>query len=158
MVDRARRAFQAWKATVHPPVMVATPAMVGTVDNENNIKLSNLIDPASDADLVMLDPITVRRMFATYQTLHGEFPHKDIEPTGEQLSAVAQLICNGIAPYVDFSVFRPHGRRAATTTYLCKLHFPAVHGHLEETGAGGSSRPHHVVEELPCLPHVVVAP
>eukprot|EP00972_Heterocapsa_arctica_P052823 7775225-Heterocapsa_arctica.AAC.1 len=68
---------------------------VGTVNNNNNIKLSNLIDPASDADLVMLDPLAVRRMFATKQMRCGEFPHKDIEPTGEQLSAVAQLIRNG---------------------------------------------------------------
>eukprot|EP00969_Alexandrium_andersonii_P305680 13512227-Alexandrium_andersonii.AAC.1 len=43
-----------------------------------------------------------------------------MEPTPDQLSAVAQLIESGAPPYVDFSLFGPHGRRL-----LKKLMFTA---------------------------------
>ena len=50
----------------------------------------------------------------------GDFPHEDQEPTPDQLSAVHQLIRAGVPPYVDFSLFGPHGRRM-----LRKLHLVA---------------------------------
>ena len=50
-------------------------------------------------------------MFAKYQQTRGSLPSQDVEPTAEQLSAVAQLVNSGAPPYVDFSIFGPHGRR-----------------------------------------------
>ena len=43
--------------------------------------------------------------------MKGDFPHPEIEPTQDQLSAIHQLVKNGITPYVDFSIFGAHGRR-----------------------------------------------
>ena len=37
----------------------------------------------------------------------GETSHKDVKPTAEQLSAVAQLIASGAPPYVDVASFGP---------------------------------------------------
>eukprot|EP00969_Alexandrium_andersonii_P204896 9054932-Alexandrium_andersonii.AAC.1 len=42
----------------------------------------------------------------------GDYPSEEIEPTCEQLSAVDQLLRSGSLPYVDFSLFGPHGKRA----------------------------------------------
>eukprot|EP00969_Alexandrium_andersonii_P050088 2198370-Alexandrium_andersonii.AAC.1 len=42
----------------------------------------------------------------------GDYPSEEIEPTCEQLSTVDQLVRFGALPYVDFSLFGPHGKRA----------------------------------------------
>ena len=76
------------------------------------VKLSSLVDPSAEAELVNLDSSVVRSMFSSYKDKRGAFPHKDHEPTEEQLSAVAQLLSAGQAPYVDFALFGPHGKRA----------------------------------------------
>ena len=82
------------------------------------VKLSNLVDVTAEAEVDLLDPSRLRAMFEDYEKDRGDDPHKDIEPTAEQLSAVHQLIQSGSAPYVDFSIFGPHGRR-----FLKKLTF-----------------------------------
>ena len=76
------------------------------------VRLSSLVDPSAEAELVNLDSSVVRTMFSSYKDKRGAFPHKDHEPTEEQLSAVAQLLGAGQAPYVDFALFGPHGKRA----------------------------------------------
>ncbi len=50
-------------------------------------------------------------MFSDFESIMGEAPHEDVEPTSEQLSAVHQLVKADMAPYVDFSLFGPHGKR-----------------------------------------------
>eukprot|EP00969_Alexandrium_andersonii_P106484 4698026-Alexandrium_andersonii.AAC.1 len=59
-------------------------------------------------------------MFEKFKAARGEYPHRDMEPTPDHLSAVSQLIESGAPPYVDFSLFGPHGRRL-----LKKLMFAA---------------------------------
>ena len=70
------------------------------------VKLSSLVDTIADAELVPLLPADVRAMFDSYTRSQGGPPSVDVEPTAEQLGAVKQL-----PPYVDFSLFGPHGRR-----------------------------------------------
>eukprot|EP00974_Lingulodinium_polyedra_P094594 9168186-Lingulodinium_polyedra.AAC.1 len=50
-------------------------------------------------------------MFEDYSAIRGGLPSTDVEPSSEQLAAVKQLLDSGSPPYVDFSVFGPHGRR-----------------------------------------------
>eukprot|EP00969_Alexandrium_andersonii_P166914 7376333-Alexandrium_andersonii.AAC.1 len=50
-------------------------------------------------------------MFEQFKAVRGEYPHRDMDPTPDQLSAVSLLIDSGAPPYVDFSLFGPHGRR-----------------------------------------------
>ena len=75
-------------------------------------KLSSLVDGTADAEVLLLDPTKVRDMFNDYEQMRGEPPHQDVEPSFEQLSAVAQLIGADAVPYVDFAIFGPHGKRA----------------------------------------------
>eukprot|EP00969_Alexandrium_andersonii_P058291 2567418-Alexandrium_andersonii.AAC.1 len=59
----------------------------------------------------MLDSLEIQALFEDYKATRGDYPHRDIEPTPDQLSAVKQLIASGAPPYVDFSLFGPHGHR-----------------------------------------------
>ena len=103
---------------VGPPVHASAtadkkepPAGANPGPADRKVRLSSLVDVTADADLVSLSPEAVRKAFATYQEKRGAPPHKDIEPTEDQLSAVAQQIRSGVVPYVDFALFGPHGRR-----------------------------------------------
>ena len=77
----------------------------------SKLKLSSLVDTQLDGDLQELPPAEVQDMFQHYARRRGAPPHKDHEPTEDQLSAVHQLLRADRAPYVDFALFGPHGRR-----------------------------------------------
>jgi hypothetical protein len=98
---------------IAPAIGVDGPAIApaGAGHSLKKIKLSSLVDVTAEAELILLDPITLRTMFGDYETMMGEAPHEDVEPTSEQLSAVHQLVKADLAPYVDFSLFGPHGKR-----------------------------------------------
>jgi len=83
---------------------------------EARIKLSVLVDPAMDSELVRLPGLEIRIMYDKYVSTRGAEPSEDIDPTTEQLSAVKQILDAGLAPYVDFALFGPYGKR-----FLAKL-------------------------------------
>jgi hypothetical protein len=78
---------------------------------EPKTKLSVILDPSLDSELVRLPHSKVRALFNNYATLRGAEPSEDVEPTVEQVSAFAQLLAADMVPYADFSLFGPHGRR-----------------------------------------------
>ena len=92
------------------------------------IKLSSLVDSSAEAELVNLEGSEIRTMFAQYKSARGEYPHKDVEPSEEQLSAVAQLLRTGSAPYVDFALFGPHGKRALKRLSLVSFSYQVETG------------------------------
>eukprot|EP00969_Alexandrium_andersonii_P281064 12426987-Alexandrium_andersonii.AAC.1 len=51
-------------------------------------------------------------MLEKYRQHFRDYASEEIKPTREQLSAVDQLLRSGSPPYVDFSQFGPHGKRA----------------------------------------------
>jgi hypothetical protein len=74
-------------------------------------KMSSLVDPTIDSEILVLTKSHVEMLFSDYRKARGEYPAPDIEPTEEQLSAVNQLINTKCVPYVDFAIFGPFGRR-----------------------------------------------
>ena len=106
---------KAWSAArlltgqASPPSLGGLPTAVGPA--AKRVKLSSLVDVTAEAELIPLSPEVVRDMFDKYSTERGEPPAPDVEPTGEQLGAVKQLVDSGAPPYVDFALFGPHGRR-----------------------------------------------
>ena len=74
-------------------------------------KLSSLVDVTAEAELQKLPPTLIQEAYAKYATSRGGLPRQDMEPSDEQLSAIHQLVTAGDPPYVDFSIFGPHGRR-----------------------------------------------
>ncbi|CAJ1414471.1 unnamed protein product, partial [Effrenium voratum] len=85
------------------------------------LKLSSVVDPTLDAEIVQLSHEEVTKMYSDYKAKFGDYPSLDVEPTMDQLAAISQLVKSNSLPYVDFSVFGPHGlrqlRRAVFTSY-----------------------------------------
>ena len=104
-IDKCSERSVTTLAVAGPPAPAGQPALKKT-------KLSSLVDGTADAEVLLLDPTKVRDMFNAYEQTRGEPPHPDVEPSFEQLSAVAQLIGADAVPYVDFAIFGPHGKRA----------------------------------------------
>jgi len=84
-----------------PPIPVAEP----------RLKLSVIIDPSMDSELVRLPGSKIRHMFTEYEKTRGAEPTEEIEPTVEQISAVKQVLDADLVPYADFSLFGPYGER-----------------------------------------------
>jgi len=84
-----------------PPIPVAEP----------RLKLSVIIDPSMDSELVRLPGTKIRQMFNEYEKTRGAEPTEDIEPTVEQISAVKQVLDADLVPYADFALFGPYGKR-----------------------------------------------
>ena len=90
-----------------PPVVVAVP-------HARRIKVSDVLDPMDEG---LVDPLTLGELntfFANYRELkHGD-PQEEVEPTLEQVSAFnARVVTLQLAPYGDFSILTPFGRRMA---------------------------------------------
>ena len=75
------------------------------------IKLSQVLDPTLDAEVVPLGASELKGMHARYKQKRGAQPSPEVEPTDDQLSALAQVLAAGHSPYADFSIFGRHGRR-----------------------------------------------
>lgn len=107
----------------------ATPA-VGvnpevSVVSQPQLRLSSVADPTLDSLLVRLPGVRIRALFTACANVRGKEPGTDIEPSVEQISAVHQIIGGDMPPYVDFSIFGPHGRRMLTKlTYFAYTHLP----------------------------------
>jgi hypothetical protein len=119
LVDKARaiRLHRACREKVErrhsgaPPTHTAPSA-------DRKIKLSALVDTTIEAELQPLDPPTVAAMFERYKTTRGDYPLDEHKPTPDQLAAVQQLIRADVPPYVDFSIFGPHGKRMTKKIHL----------------------------------------
>ena len=102
------------------PVLPAAPAAaqaqapqaVQPLAGIRKVKVSEVLDPM---DEMLVDPITpgeLNQFYANYRDLkHGD-PQQECEPTMEQISAFnARVVTLQLAPYADFSILTPFGRR-----------------------------------------------
>lgn len=78
------------------------------VSAAQKIKLSVAIDPTLDSEVVQLEQTAVSAMYAKYKAKFGDHPSPEVEPSNDQLSALAQLKANA-TPYADMSLWGPHG-------------------------------------------------
>jgi hypothetical protein len=100
---------------------------------DTKLKLSLILDPSLDADLVRLPHLQVRGLFNTYAQVRGAEPAEDVEPTVEQISAVAQVVAADLVPYADFALLGPHGRRlVGKLSYLAWTFQPDGTWHRKE--------------------------
>ena len=91
----------------------ATPLAVTSADNPKKRKLMGIIDQTTEAEINMIPDSEVRELFRKYSDLQGGMPQPQEEPSGEQISGVRELLRADSAPYVDFAVFGPYGKRQA---------------------------------------------
>ena len=88
------------------PPQAASPATA------RKVKVSDVLDPMDES---MVDPLTpgeLNQFYTNYRDLkHGD-PQEEVEPTLEQVSAFnARVVTLQLAPYGDFSILTPFGRR-----------------------------------------------
>ena len=110
------------------PAPGPAPLVGGLSQPTKRVKLSSLVDSAAEAELVTLEGSEIRRLFGEYKRARGDYPHKDMEPSEDQLSAVSQLLNTGQAPYVDFALFGPQGKRALRKLTLMSFTFQVETG------------------------------
>ena len=110
------------------PASGPAPFVGGFSQPTKRVKLSSLVDSAADAELVTLEGSEIRRLFGEYKRARGDYPHKDMEPSEDQLSAVSQLLNTGQAPFVDFALFGPQGKRALRKLTLVSFTFQVETG------------------------------
>ena len=128
-------------------VTADTIPKVGVVAHPTKrVKLSSLVDSTAGAELVTLEGSEIRQMFSDYKRARGDYPHKDMEPSGEQLSAVAQLLKTGQAPYVDFAL--PLQQEGTQEAHAGVVLVPGRGRHLEEGRASGPPGLQLLVEGL----------
>ena len=90
---------------------------VGTVPGaqsglaEPKLKLSAILDPSLDSELVRLAACAIRKLFNSYRDRLGAEPAEEIEPIDEHISALSQVLSADFTPYADFSILGPYGRR-----------------------------------------------
>ena len=93
------------------------------VSPDTAVKLSAVWDPTLDILLVRMAPHKFRKLFSDYKIRRGAEPVEDIEPTLEQTSAAAQVLNADRAPYADFAILGPYGRRLLQKLMYVVWHF-----------------------------------
>jgi hypothetical protein len=117
------------------PATTATLAVPNNVppNADAKLKLSIILDPSMDSDLHRLPHAQVRGLFNAYAKTRGAEPAEDVEPTVEQISAVAQVVASDLVPYADFALLGPHGRRlVGKLSYLAWTFQPDGTWHRKE--------------------------
>ena len=74
-------------------------------------KLSAVIDQAADTEVSVMAEASVRDLFNRYDDQSDGAPQPHEEPTADQLSALSETLRSDSAPYTDFGVWGPFGRR-----------------------------------------------
>ena len=97
---------------------VTTPVVTKTSNIKDKImKMSNVLDQADDSEAVPPELDKVQVWTQTYLTVMGAHPDEDEEPTDMQMGALYRRVVElDQAPFVDFSVWQPYGRRALRAT------------------------------------------
>ena len=94
-----------------PAITPVGPGGSGSCAPGRKLKLSAVLDPTLDAEIVMLTPSELQTKYDDYRAKFGDYPASDVDPTADQLSALDQVIRAKGLPYADFSIFGPHGLR-----------------------------------------------
>ena len=76
-------------------------------------KFADVLEQGMPGEFYLLPDGDIRWARAAYINITGSEPPEHARPTKEQLSAVASLLRSESAPYCDFAVFGPYGRRQA---------------------------------------------
>ena len=104
------------------------------------LKLSNILDQMDDSEF-MVEPEEARQKWLRrFKEITGGYPLEEEEPTLEQVSAIKRKVDGGLAPFADFSIFVPYGKRAMKTAkYRSYQLDPSTGGYTVKELLGPSS-------------------
>ena len=116
LVDLVSLLLAAPPAQAQPPIQQpqAFPPAAPQQPPGRRVKISDVLDPMDESFVDPLTPGELNQFYANYRDLkHGD-PQEEVEPTLEQVSAFnARVVTLQMAPYGDFSILTPFGRRMA---------------------------------------------
>ena len=75
------------------------------------LKLSAILDPTLDAEIVPLPKEEIAKMYEDYRNKYGDHPSSDSDPSADQLAAMKQVLASGAVPFACFTTWGPHGQR-----------------------------------------------
>ena len=78
------------------------------------IKLSAVVDPTLDAEIIPIPEAEVTQMYDQYRQRFGDYPTADTDVSRDQLEALRQVVQAGAIPYADFSIFGPYMASASS--------------------------------------------
>ena len=93
------------------PPLPTTGGGTPSSSGHRRIKLSAVLDPTLEADIIMLAETEVTAMYDKYRTRFGDFPSAESDVSRDQLASIQQITQAGAIPFADFSVFGPFGQR-----------------------------------------------
>ena len=83
---------------------------------ENVLKMQSLIDQCDESELMPPEAKDVNRWWQNYIAIMGAAPEESEEPTSSQVASLAKrVLTNNQAPYCDFAIWLPFGRRTSKT-------------------------------------------
>ena len=87
------------------------PARTPDAGDSPSRKASTVIDQGSDASVRSMPEQQMRHLLNTFDWEQGGKPLPHEEPTGDQLGALSEKLQKDTAPYTDFGLWGPYGRR-----------------------------------------------
>ena len=101
------------------------------------LKLSSIVDPTLDAEILQLGQEEIAEMFSKYKSKFGDVPSADVEPSADQISAIKQLLTSGALPYIDMSIFGPHAIRSLRRSVFSSYTLNAATGEWSKKESPG---------------------
>ena len=90
---------------------IPNPGGAGNAQGARKLKLSAILDPTLDAEVISIPPNEQAQLYEAYRAKYGDFPGADADPSPDQLAALRQVIQAGALPFACFTTFGPHGQR-----------------------------------------------
>ena len=80
--------------------------------SQKRVKTNSVLDQLDESEVPVLTQAQIDEAYRCHVEITGAEPPADAEPTSEQIAALrARVVERGEAPYADFSVLTPFGRR-----------------------------------------------
>ena len=76
------------------------------------VKMAHIVNESLDGYVQRPLNEDFNKFMLTYATRCGGLPRDGIEPTPDQVGALQQVVATGMTPYVDFSLWGRHMKRA----------------------------------------------
>ena len=96
----------------HPTAAGGAGAAVTTTTGRKKIKVSDFVDQLDGTEVEMATQNELEEAYRQYRTVTGAEPQPEADPTHEQISVLFHKVIHlNEAPYADFSVLTPYGRR-----------------------------------------------
>ena len=128
-----------WDNPRHTPPAVPDPSSKGAAVKEHVLKMASLVDQADESELMPASLDKVQEWSQRYVSVMGAGPEEEEEATDSQLAALyKRVVILKQAPYTDFSVWVPFGRRALRAQKFQNIH-TSWRRHVRHEGAPRSS-------------------